>query len=860
MKNFAELKDKRTIARTLLLVLLGLSIIAFGALRSARAFEYEDEEADSTSLYTIVAGEEVLQAVNPGGSTMSGVVLHLRNVTRSGVLKVTLLEDGSPVCSTSMQAAFLDDCGYQSLRFDKGFECDIEKEYSLSLKYEAEDATEGGIEFYASSGGTFTSSVSGTVAENLVCQNLYVNTQLQKAFILLLSIITIMGMLLLVRFADLNQEHPVKLLILTVLLIAFLEVLSTDLMPSILRNVAITSYDSESEEELILVPGDSAETTFDVTYAAINRVEIIPVLYKYDGLNLYACITDEGTGDTVFEGSYTEAQVGADAESGEPVISLSVDGLGQKLPLGSYKITVRNDGTMPFALSATETEDGLQMNTMQFIYSWIGYWVAFGILLLLAILLIGIVICVRRTASIEKYFLVIAIPLSIVYLILFQPWNGNDPNAHYAAIYRLSNILLGYDAHDAWYMRVDDLTYFDARMQLYHRPTGFYSLKPSMYEVVGSFYDLEEVTKHLFVQDATMVPWQSYYGHMEGYSIFSYLPEVLGFTLGRILHLGSMPAVYLSRVFLLVTYIVCMYHAIRVTPIGKYLYMVFAVLPMPLVIASEVSYDGMVLIVTVCFTSSVLRLSAERDSLLCRRFLIETAFWTFVLGAVKGGGYLIFLPLVLILLSRDLKKSLKLIAPILSAALVSVVLFDLILPEGGLFQLGAEGGAYLSSSWGFANPVEFFDMLSRTYISNADDLLLNMGGIPEAFFGDAVPFIVVVAIMFAGIYGAIYENDHLLIRPQDKIMIAIVLVLALLFVPIMLLSATTCGNAEIAGLQGRYFMPILPLVGLVLSKFLGKNNLRFEGDTDVVIRKCTICVVFLSALAVYTMMRCYLTS
>lgn len=363
---------------------------------------------------------------------------------------------------------------------------------------------------------------------------------------------------------------------------------------------------------------------------------------------------------------------------------------------------------------------------------------------------------------------------------------------------------------------------------------------------------------HLKAENTELAPWPEPMEHMEFYSVFCYLPQVLGMTLGRLLGLGSVPMIYLGRMFMLLSYILACLHAIKRTSVGKFLFAAIPLLPMSLMLSSAISYDPLVLLSTLNFLACSLWLCQEPDS---RTALAECMVWAFLVGAVKGGGYLILLPVVLMFWNGNKRRSVTNIGAVVGCGLVSVVLFDVILPAGSkLFQFGGETDK-LSASFAFKEPLHYMSMLVETYIRQLDGLMINMGGTHLALLEVTVPCVIIVGLMLImGIY-SIYEKDNIQLRNRDKQIFSLIVLLELFLTPVMLLSWTTVGSEVIDGLQGRYYLPVLPLIVMVFAKF--RLHAAAAGATEeqnLEIREtCYKVYALLSCISVYYMMRLYLT-
>lgn len=475
---------------------------------------------------------------------------------------------------------------------------------------------------------------------------------------------------------------------------------------------------------------------------------------------------------------------------------------------------------------------------------WQGDKLAWLIIDLAVIYLLAVYLCSKRKEfTVERFFLVSAIPLMAIYLALMMPWSAPDANRHFKAAYRQSNMLMG---KDEWVIRADDAEFFtdvwaDAK-------------NPKMKDIT-MILDYKSLKAH----NTELIPWPSPDRDMEYYSIFCYLPQVLGICFGRLLGLGSVLTVYLARIFMGIVYILACYHAIRRTPVGKFIFAAIPLLPMSLMMGTAISYDPMVLLSTLNFLACSLKLSKEPES---KSTLIECMAWAFIIGAVKGGGYLILLPMIFIFFGKEKRRALKNGGMIVLAGIVSVVLFDVVLTFGSsLFQFGEEASGTLSSSYILEEPLEYLHMCTDTYLHSIDSLMINMGGTHLAWLEQTIPAAIIVSLMLIiGIY-CIYEKDDIRLGQKEKWVFGFIIFLEFTLTPIMLMSSTDIGSDVIMGLQGRYYLPVLPLIIMILTKYKlhdGAENVTTENALQIK-SSCFRVFALLSCLSVYYMLRLYLT-
>ena len=461
---------------------------------------------------------------------------------------------------------------------------------------------------------------------------------------------------------------------------------------------------------------------------------------------------------------------------------------------------------------------------------------------LLGLLLIGVGIAWQTHAPVENFFLAMVIPLSIIFLLLFVPWSQPDTQSHMRAVYRLSNMLLGYPKEDLWMGRKEDCDFLKNVWSALKNPS------------LADYLDLQN-NFHIRCTSSEPVPLPEPEERMAFYSLVNYLPQVLGFTLGRLLGLGTVLSIYFGRIAILLFYIIVIYRDIKKIPAGKWILATVALLPMSLMMSSAISYDTMVIIASLSFLTCVLRLLNERGS---KTAYMEALIWAFVLGAVKGGGYLILLPLTFVLFDRERKKeSLRAIGGLLACGLVSILLFDVLLAPGTAFQFGTAGGDRLSAAFALQRPLTYLDMATTSYLRLFDRLAINTGGTWLAWLEETIPYAPVVLFMLVGGIEAIFERDEIQLKEGCKWLCVLIILLGLVTTPAMLLSWTRPGMDFIDGMQGRYFLPLLPLFYYAVTKFSLHTPDRQNGEE--ITGKGVYWMVGLSCLFVYYLLALYLT-
>ena len=412
--------------------------------------------------------------------------------------------------------------------------------------------------------------------------------------------------------------------------------------------------------------------------------------------------------------------------------------------------------------------------------------IVFIIILLVAYIAIASYGLKKNTLNESRFFLISVIPLALSVMLLTDILSMPDGVTHFRYCYSLSNNLLGNDSSDEWMMRNDDWEYYDSIL------SG------------GAKSHIDEFT--IGVQDDSMVDPGDDYDYMKYYSAFGYLPQVIGITIARLLGLSSVIVMFLPRVIMIVVYLLLCYRAIVRIPFGKKAVMLLSLMPFTLSLASSFSYDAMVYLVTLNFVSCIFTLRYRMSKLVCAEALI----FAFLLGAVKGGGYLILLPLVFLLIPTkdkpsDPRSKIWILIGIVLCGITSVVLFDLVIPSGQeFFQLGDQYDYTYPISHVWTHPFEYFWMVIVTYAHNTYETIF--------LFGETTTGWINFVLMITGLVYSLLENAVISIRRFEKIIIGVVIAVILISIPMMLVGMTKRGEVIIYGLRARYYLPMIPVI------------------------------------------------
>ena len=597
---------------------------------------------------------------------------------------------------------------------------------------------------------------------------------------------------------SINKTKRLAIIAAVLLTALFLSALIFDLFPGIRKDAVVKGI---SDYEFVEIPGsETSSYRFECQRTGFDSIYFF---IKGDAKALSVSLSDiEGGGVYLKDVKITDDMCIPEGKAVSVRLKASDNA---RFKTGQYSVSISNVSSSPVTVAVGKNDGNLTVRLLAVTST--GYFAAVSVFCLLVIFEVLAIRTFMKNGTnpeipVGKLFLAAAIPLCAAVIILIPPWSTGDSEAHYLACYRLSNLFLGQSGEQEWFGRASDVAFF--------RDNWWNAAPPSTggYEILKSNFNA-------FASDRSLIQMSATSEKMNYYSAFCYIPQTIAITLGRLIGFGPVFNCYLAKFMTAAFYIILCYRAIKKAPFGKEIIAICALLPSSLMMSSAFSYDPMVIITSLNFISSVLLMREEPDN---KKALAYVCIWSFILGAVKGGGYLILLPLLFLIPSC--KKGLKFLNKFipLITGIVSVALFDLVLPSGGLFQLGSKGNGFMTASFALENPLAYLKMTVLTYGRFVNDMISDLMGSKLCWGENTIPFafsiILLVIILITA--AAIKDTDKL--KTKDVLIMLFVVLIALLSTPAMLLSWTPEGSDVILGIQGHYFLPVLPLIALLIGK------------------------------------------
>ncbi len=663
---------------------------------------------------------------------------------------------------------------------------------------------------------------------------------------------------------SLNRKNRIEIGVMTIVfVIAAVLVYKTTILPRMILPRMTTQVKAEAENFYLLQDGDHIEQSFryssDELLSVGTRISLNEKRLKRfveDDKNkdlgaLHLEIADE-TGACIMSADYPVYALADEQnllasfagtqtgwENHALTIRLDVEDIKEELALSIGYADGAADTALTINGEPVDYTLNIQTADRQFTY-W-KLWGMFGAVLVYCLLLgtyLGLAVFRLKP---EKMFLFTGAVLAVLYLLLLPPLSVPDEEAHYKQAYQITNRILGKGETEEGTMQMDTEDFHS--MQIFETT-------PSLTE-----YDKlkNKITKSGRESGVSVIPYSDTRA-----PLVTYLPGVLGILLGRVLGLNGIWVIYLGRICSILCYLCMMYWFIRTMYFAKPAAFLMAILPMTIQQCCSYSYDSLVIEFAFLYIAVVFRLIYEKKPLSKGQILLYTAFMI-LLSICKGGTYMPLCLLTLLLPAECFlsKRKKRIFTGCMAGAAIAAFLSGTLRSVLFVVSPTAEqaAGAYLAGeTYGaaglLANPMEFILLSVRTLFVNGDSFLENMFGMQLGWLDINVSRIVIYGLMLLiGLSVLRTEKEKEGQGPEATIgqkllcLFVILCSVGMVFVS-MFISWTPRESVEIFGIQGRYFLPLLPLAILLLSS----RKITIQKDIG---RKIMFAAVSLQCVAIY---------
>ena len=419
-----------------------------------------------------------------------------------------------------------------------------------------------------------------------------------------------------------------------------------------------------------------------------------------------------------------------------------------------------------------------------------------------------------KRVKLEWIFIGFLMSIGVMYLSALPPYTVPDEASHFVTTYAYSSVLLGEEPFDdEGLIIVENNKFWGAG--------DSYPNKESYDDYLRGVLRQEEIVEEKSISSRTPLEMR----HP------GYFPQVLGVTVARLLDFNFEQIFLFGRIFAVLWYAFVMFWAIRLMPFGKMSLIVIGTLPMTMQMVASYNYDS-VLLGTCFFAFAYLLFLIYKRKLICFVDILILGLLGITIATIKFI-YLPILGLALFIPKNKFKSGRnKLYAGI---GIVTLSLLPILCIKLSMIMnlatphttFSVNPGEAITPTYFLQHPIEMFNLFYRTFEHQSTFYLSSMLASPLGWLDIWLPNIVVVGFVLILVFSFIYldsEKKEIAVKLQ---LISTLLALVVMFLALLalLLDCTNVGSGQIAGFQGRYWLPILPMFMLLLrNKIIVQNR------------------------------------
>lgn len=415
----------------------------------------------------------------------------------------------------------------------------------------------------------------------------------------------------------------------------------------------------------------------------------------------------------------------------------------------------------------------------------------------------------------SEHLLIAALGIScLIFAFVFPPMTVPDEGHHYQSSYWLANCIMGDSSinENSIPMRESD-----------------WMLMTEWSSTAVSYQSYQSILDHFeFLNTNAEVVDSTGSFSLGNENIVAKIGSVFAILIGKIFGLGAYPLFYLGRIFTFLQYSICVMLAYRIIPFGKNVIAAIALLPMTLHVAASFSYDGGIIGLAFLLIALIVR-SIYREGKIDRNEIASIALVTFLLAPCK----LIYTPIIILSIFipskrfRGRSRKIYFFCAMMLLALIAVALLRIPSLTGlasaassNANYRGTEVGHFYSVADILNNPLTTVMLFFRSLMVQGDFYLRSMIGGSLGWFqsGIVAPYyLVVVYILILFLSAQKSKDDQVDIPCIQKVICLLIFTISMLGSMLsMYLGWTFNTELIIQGVQGRYFLPVLPLLMLSL--------------------------------------------
>ncbi len=417
--------------------------------------------------------------------------------------------------------------------------------------------------------------------------------------------------------------------------------------------------------------------------------------------------------------------------------------------------------------------------------------------------------------SVENMFLIIGLAFGTLFVFINAPFQANDEDRHFYRAYANASLKLLPIQQDSAAGNQIGTVYPKSVIFVAQSFQGIPFSNGRKISMQNLFTPMKEVS--LNSDDTTFYMYP--YSHM---SFIPYIPHSVGIAAGKLIDSNPLWLLWFGRLAGMLAFVLIVYYAIRITPILKPVFFLAALTPMSLYQAASITYDSLSTATTFLLLALFLKYALDPVQKIGWREMAVILTVAFVQRFSKDG-YILVPFMFLMIPSAKMEKKWFLW---LGLGIFVLLFF---LPDWTWGKIVARLNFRPNGEKPFQNDFRFDRSMNIDYyMNNPGEFISNIfanlmfwksdwtGGVFGKFGYSytVMPKALYIIHGLVLIMVAFFCGDrNYTIKTRDKVLAgAIVLASFALIVVGFYVGGSPVGAVRIFGMQGRYFVPFLPLI------------------------------------------------
>lgn len=446
-------------------------------------------------------------------------------------------------------------------------------------------------------------------------------------------------------------------------------------------------------------------------------------------------------------------------------------------------------------------------------------FLAFIIVGVISTISLAIILQSKSKQKIMLSFVVLAFFIGSMYIFAMPPFSAPDEAKHIITSYAGSNKLLGKEVVDANGSVVSnsDLGICYAHEEYPTRSTYVEYLK-------GALGKKENVVNTTI---SIGTPLSS--------SWIGYFPQIIGVSFARIIGLNGEQVLILGRIFALLWYCMIMGMAINIVPFKKIVFFVVGLMPMTMQQVASFNYDSVLFGFCFLLIAYILNLIFRKDYVNWKDILV-ILFLAIGIGKIKY----IYLPILVLLAfipkekfgGKNKKNKIIAFGMLFLMIGLGYSQMTMLVHAAEIGKLRADGLYQYTIKYVFQNIGDTIIVAVRTLLNQISFYIESMIASPLGWVDIELPEIIVFAFIIVLLLSGLTDREKYSFSKKEKGVCYITAIfISGLVMAALLIAYTYIGSDIIMGIQGRYFIPILPLVLCAME--CDWMNLRRNIDVEI---------------------------